>query len=182
MNEDDYERQGELTEETQYWQLIGFVLGKTTFGVDILSVKEIIREVPVTLVPNAPDFIDGVINLRGTIIPIIDLRKRLDLREGRSGLDNDGVMVPTERKWILVLDIDGRVTGFLVDHVTQVMRADRAAVEQPPEIVVAGLERQYILGIIEIESQLVILLDFDRVLAADEIRKLKRLERESETG
>jgi len=146
-------------------QLVGFEVGKEMFGVDILMVREIIRSAPITAVPNSPEFVEGVINLRGDIIPVIDLRKRLNLFHGDQ----------QEKNWILILDIDKNVTGFVVDKVDEVMKIEEDSIEPAPEIVLAGLESQYIRGVCEIgEKQLMILLNFDNILLINEIRQLKQ--------
>jgi len=152
------------SEKDQVMQLVGFIIGKEQFGVDILMVQEIIRSAPITPVPNSPDFIEGVINLRGSIIPVVELRKRLNLyhRSEQSG-----------KNWILIINVDGRVTGFVVDAVTKVLKIQKNSIEPPPDIVVAGLKSQYIRGVCEIGDRILILLDFSRILQIDEIRRLK---------
>ena len=121
-------------EKEQLMQLVGFTIGKEQFGVDILMVQEIIRSAPITSVPNSPDFIEGVINLRGNIIPVIELRKRLNLfREDSASKDS----------WILILDINSRVTGFIVDSVTRVLKIMESTIEPPPEVVVAACQSIY---------------------------------------
>ena len=144
-------------------QLVGFVIGKELFGVDILMVQEIIRETPITPIPNSPDFIEGVINLRGNIIPVIDLRRRLNLRDAAA---------PDGQIWIMILNVDGRVTGFIVDSVTQVLKVPSNSIKPPPDIVVSGLQSQYITGVCRIDQRLLILLDFNRILLVEEIKKL----------
>lgn len=149
-------------------QLVGFVIGEELIGVDILSVQEIIREASVTPIPNAPNFIEGVINLRGNIIPVVDLRKRLKF----SQKDNHG-----GDSWIIILSVEGRMTGFMVDRVTKVLNVPADSFKPAPDIVVAGLERQYIRGVCKFDQRLLILLDFDRILMVDEIKKLKAMKR-----
>ena len=152
------------SEKDSLQQMVGFKIGKETFGVDILMVQEIIRSAPITYVPNSPEFVEGVINLRGSIIPVIDLRKRLNLND---------VSYEQEKDWILILDIGGRITGFIVDLVTDVIKIQEKDIEPPPEILVAGLQSQYIRGVCEVDNTLLILLDFNRILLVDEIKKLK---------
>jgi purine-binding chemotaxis protein CheW len=145
-------------------QLVGFEVGKEVFGVDILMVREIIRSAPITAVPNSPEFVEGVINLRGDIIPVIDLRKRLNLY-------TDDVQ---DKNWILILEVEGSVTGFVVDRVDDVLKIDEKSIEAAPEIVLAGLESQYIRGVCEVgDNRLMILLNFDSILLANEIKQLK---------
>lgn len=132
----------------------------------ILKVREIIRDAAITAIPNSPDFVEGVINLRGNIIPVIDLRKRLNLLQQEK----------SETKiWILILEIEGRITGFRVDSVTKVLKILVRSIEPPPEIVTAGLESQYIDGVCDIDGRLLILLDFARILHVDEIKRLKTM-------
>ena len=145
-------------------QLVGFAIGKEQFGVDILKVREIIRDASITTVPNSPGFVEGVINLRGNIIPVIDLRKRLNLPIAGN---------ETGKIWILILEIEGRITGFRVDLVTDVLKIQARAIEPPPEIVTAGLESQFIHGVCDIGGSLLILLDFSQILHVDEIKRLK---------
>lgn len=160
------ERDQEFEENEGLMQLVGFIIGKEYFGVDILMVQEIIRATPITAVPNSPEFVEGVINLRGSIIPVIELRKRLNLFMQDS---------KPEDSWILILNIEGRVTGFIVDSVTEVLKIDETTIEPPPDIVVAGLESQYIRGVCKIDEKLLILLDFDRILLVKEVKKLKEM-------
>ena len=147
-------------------QLVGFVIGKELFGVDILMVQEIIREMPFTPIPNSPDFIEGVINLRGNIIPVIDLRRRLNANSAKS---------PAGKIWIIILNINNRVAGFIVDSVTKVLKVPLENIKPPPDIVVSGLQSQYITGVCRIDERLLILLDFNQILLVDEIKKLRDL-------
>jgi purine-binding chemotaxis protein CheW len=156
-------------EKEKLIQLVGFYIGNEQFGVDILIVQEIIRKVPITAIPDSPDFIEGVINLRGNIIPVIDLRKRLNILQA------------AERKkdpWVLVLNVAGRVTGFIVDSVSEVLKIPKTSIMPPPDIVVEGLKSQYILGVCKIDKGLLILLDFNRILLMEEIKRLKTMERQ----
>ena len=159
------ERDDQLEKE-RLMQLVGFRIGKELFGVNILMVQEIIRAAPITAVPNSPDFVEGVINLRGNIIPVIELRKRI----GFTSPD-----VSMEDSWILILDIEGRITGFIVDSVTEVIKIQESSIEPPPDIIVAGLENQYIRGVCEIDEKLLILLDFNCILLVEEIKKLREM-------
>ncbi len=159
-------RMDEAEEKDHLIQLVGFMNGKEMFGVDILMVQEIIRGAPITAVPNTPAFVEGVTNLRGNIIPVIDLRKRLNLPTDQQG---------SGKNWVLILDIAGRVTGFIVDAVTEVLKIERDAIEPPPEIVVAGLESQYVQGVCDIGERLLILLDFNRILLVEELKRLKEV-------
>lgn len=167
-------RQGpDQTEKDQMLQLVGFIIGKQQFGVNILMVQEIIRSAPITNVPDSPEFIEGVINLRGSIIPVIELRKRLNFLGQEDGQKAD--------TWILIVNVGGRITGFIVDAVTKVLKVQADAIEPPPDIVVEGLKSQYIRGVCKMDEKLLILLDFDKILQVKEIKKLKEIEKYTDT-
>ena len=168
MNEQIAQTDQKPTEAKATQQLVGFVIGEELFGVDILTVQEIIRDTTITPIPDAPDFLEGVINLRGSIIPVIDLRKRLKLLRPED-LDPD--------TWIIILTVEGRMTGFVVDQVTKVLNVPVESIKPPPDIVVAGLKSQYIQGVCKMDRRLLILLNFSRILMVDEIKKLKSMKR-----
>ncbi|MCW8955604.1 MAG: chemotaxis protein CheW [Gammaproteobacteria bacterium] len=154
-------------EDEGLMQFVGFGIGMERFGVDILTVQEIIRSTEVTPVPNSPSFVEGVINLRGDIIPVIDLRKRLSLYNPDKTL---------EKNWILILSIGNRIVGFIVDRVTEVLKVPEDSIDPPPGIIVAGLENQYIHGVCEIDNKLLIILDFESVLFNEEYYALKDMD------
>ncbi|MDH5764440.1 MAG: chemotaxis protein CheW [Gammaproteobacteria bacterium] len=151
------------TEDEGIMQLVGFGVANEKFGVDILMVQEILRSAEVTAVPNSPEFVEGVLNLRGNIVPVIDLRKRLSLFDPATS---------QKQSWVLILNIENRVVGFIVDHVTEVLKIEEKSVETAPEIIVSGLESQYIKGVCEIDGSLIIILDFDLVLFNEEQKVL----------
>ena len=157
----------EEDEDDGLMQLVGFGVGRERFGVDILAVQEIIRSTDVTPVPNSPSFVEGVINLRGDIIPVIDLRKRLSLL-----IDGSSI----EKNWVLILSIGNRVVGFIVDNVSEVLKISEDDIDPPPAIVIAGLENQYIRGVCEIDNKLLIILDFDSILFNEEYYALKDMD------
>ncbi|MCD4691318.1 MAG: chemotaxis protein CheW, partial [Calditrichales bacterium] len=146
-------------------ELVSFKLGVEEFATPIRWVREIIRYLQITTVPNTPDFVEGVINLRGRVIPVIDLRKRLNL--------------PTKKEEkqtrILNIEIDNKLVGFIVDEVTGVITIPSNIIEKTPDIIVAGVESVYITGVCKLEGKLLILLDFDRVLHVSEKDKLKKI-------
>jgi len=168
MKERFEQTEKEAVEVTTNQQLIGFVIGDELFGVDILTVQEIIRDTTITAIPDAPDFLEGVINLRGRIVPVIDLRKRLKLVESDQ--------INTE-PWIIILTVEGRTTGFMVDRVTKVLNVPKESIKPAPDIVVAGLKSQYIQGVCKMDQHLLILLNFSRILLVEEIKKLKSMKR-----
>jgi purine-binding chemotaxis protein CheW len=143
-------------------QLVSFKIGDEEFGVDILKVQEINRMVEVTRVPNAPEYVDGVINLRGKVIPIVDLRRRLGMPRKEHSKDTR----------IVVVELNGKITGFVVDAVSEVLRIPRSVTEPPPSIV-AGIEAEYITAVGKLEDRLLILLDLERIFSAQETQQLK---------
>lgn len=172
INKSYLKKRDAVDEAENLMQLVGFKIGKEHFGVNILMVQEIIRTVPITTVPNAPEFIEGVINLRGGIIPVVDLRKRLKL-----ALDK---VDPAQSTRILIINVDGLVTGYVVDSVTRVMKVQTSSIEPPPDIVLAGLKSKYITGVCEIDNHLLILLDFAHILFAKEVEALDAIAGASE--
>ncbi len=145
-------------------QLVTFRLSSEEFGVDILKVQEIIRTMEITKVPRAPHFVEGVINLRGRVIPIIDLRRRF----GKGSKPHD------QNTRIIVFEIRNMIVGFVVDSVSEVLRIKTDTVEQAPPVV-AGVESEYIKGIGKLENRLLILLDLNKIISADEEEQLQML-------
>lgn len=143
-------------------QLVTFGIGDEEFGVDILKVQEIIRTMDITHVPRAPEFVEGVINLRGKVIPIIDLRSRFNLE--RRAHD--------KHTRIIVIEISGMVVGFVVDSVSEVLRIQASTIEPPPSVV-SGVDSDYISGVGKLSDRLLILLDLDKLLNHDEHRELE---------
>lgn len=139
-------------------QLVTFRLGNEEYSLDILSVQEIIRHMELTRVPKAPQFVDGVINLRGRVIPVLDLRKRF----GLSADEN------TEDTRIIVVDISDKTVGFKVDAVSEVLRLPADTVEPPPSIV-TDVDSEYIKGVGKIDGRLIILLDVTKILNSTEL-------------
>lgn len=138
-------------------QLVVFDLASEAYGVDIGAVREIIRTQTITRMPRTPDYVVGVINLRGKVTPVVDLRKRFGLDEVEEGL----------AKRIIVVDTGERSMGFVVDAVSEVLRIPSASVE-PPSSVVMGVDSDYMVGIVKLPDRLISLLDLDRVLEASE--------------
>lgn len=134
-------------------QLVVFDLAGEIYGVNIETVREIIRMQAVTFVPDAPDFVEGVINLRGRVIPVIDLRRRFGLT----------VTEETNDSRVLVVDSEGEDLGVIVDAVTEVQRITEDSIE-PVSNLVSTEQSEYIVGITKVEDQLIILLDLDRAI------------------
>jgi purine-binding chemotaxis protein CheW len=150
--------------EAELLQLVTFSIGDEEFGVEILKVQEINRMMEITRVPKAPDFVEGVINLRGRVIPVIDLRKRFGLESKVHDKDTR----------IIVIEINKMIVGFVVDAVSEVLRIPADTVEPPPPVV-AGLDSEYISGVGKLEDRLLILLDLDRLLTRQEKSQLTQV-------
>ena len=131
-----------------------------------LRYKEIIRIPDITSLPQAPCYIEGIINLRGSIIPVINLALRFNLP--REELD--------ERSRIMVVEIDNMVAGIVVDAVTEVMRISTEDIDPAPEIIASKVSERYIQGVGKIDKRLLILLDIDKVFTEEQKMNISRLE------
>ena len=136
-------------------QLVTFLLGEDEFGTDIMDVKEIIRVPDITKVPNSPSYVEGACNLRGNVLPIIDGRTRFNLERKT----ND------ENSRVLVIDVDGRATGVIVDKVSEVMRVFTDRIEETPQIV-KNVDSDYLNGVVKLDNgnRLIMLLDVVKAL------------------
>ncbi len=137
-------------------QLVSFNIDDEEFGIEILNVQEINRMVNITRVPNVAKFVKGVINLRGKVIPIIDLRARLNMPPIKHGIETR----------IVVVELENNVIGFIVDRVNEVIRISKDITEPPPAMV-SGIDAEYITAIGKLEGRLLILLDLSRVIKSD---------------
>ena len=142
-------------------QLVAFKIGRELYGVGIESIREIVRFPEITEVPDAPAFLEGVINLRGKIVPVIDLRKRL-------GIGGEG---NTRSTRVLITENGRSMIGLHVDSVSEVLRIQPDDIEEPPEMVSAiGVE--YITGVAKVAERLIILLDLKKILSVADLKKL----------
>ena len=138
-------------------QLVTFTIANEEFGVEILKVQEIIRTLEITRVPRAPAFVEGVINLRGKVIPIIDLRRRFGIESKSHDKDTR----------IIVIEINQMIVGFVVDAVSEVLRIPANTVEPPPSIV-SGIDSEYISGVGKLDNRLLIMIDLDKLLSEED--------------
>lgn len=146
-------------------QLVNFRLAGEEFGVDISSVKEIIRVTEITHIPDAPSFIHGVTNLRGQIIAVIDLAMQFGLAP-RQDLGESARIVVTE--------INNQTVGMLVDEVPEVLKIPSANIEPTPELIQTEVKKDYIKGVGKLDHRLIILLDLEKLLASDEVEELTK--------
>lgn len=138
-------------------QVVSFRLAKEEYGVDIMRVQEIILMGEITAIPEVPDFIRGLINLRGKVIPIIDLRRRFNLGSGDT----------TEHTRIIVVNANNTTFGIVVDAVNEVLRIESDQIEPPPRGIV-GIEQAYIKGLVKMDDKIMILLSVESILSQDE--------------
>ncbi len=151
----------EVLADDTVFQVVGFKLEDEEFVIDILKVQEIIKMIDITPLPNAPHYVNGVINLRGKVIPVISLRKRF----GFEDRVNDNLTR------IIVVEIDKKLVGFIVDKVTEVLRIPASSIEPPPPLV-SKIGSEYLKGVGKIGDRLLIILEVEKILSTDEQKEI----------
>ena len=146
-------------------QLVTFELAAEEYGVDVLAVREIIRVPAITKMPNAPAFLDGIINLRGTVVPIVSLRRRFNLSEQEQD----------RRSRILVMEVASGLTGFVVDAVAEVIRISESEIQPPPSLAQHGAAQDCITGVVNHNDRLLIVLDLDKSFSDEERRAFESI-------
>jgi len=139
-------------------QLVSFHLDNEEYGVEVLKVREIIRMVNITHMPNTPAYVEGIINLRGKVIPIISMRKRFGLAD----------IEHSNHARVIIMDIGGELLGFTVDAVSEVIRVSAAEVQPAPSVASGGIGQEYIAGVINHGERLLVLLNLDLMFSNDE--------------
>jgi purine-binding chemotaxis protein CheW len=152
-------------------QLVVFDLNEEAYGVDISQVREIIRMQEITRVPRAPEFIEGIINLRGKVIPVVDLRARFSMPETER----------TDEHRIVVVDVEGQDIGMVVDAVKEVSRIPSSSIE-PPSSVITTNDSEYLTGIVKTDEKLIILLDIAKVISNSEAAALAEVQHSPEVA
>lgn len=145
-------------------QLVVFRLHNEEFGVEITDVREIVKVGHITRLPHVADYVEGVTNLRGEVIPVISLRKRFGLEAQEN----------TQNTRIIIFEVKGGMVGFVVDSVTETLRLSEDAIDPPPSNV-AGLKADYLAGVGKLQDRLIILLKVDKVLTSEENIQLQAL-------
>lgn len=151
-------------ESSELLQLVSFTIGNEEFGVDILFVQEINRMLQITKVPNSPNYVDGVINLRGRVIPVIDLRAKLGLQRKEHDTHTR----------IIVVEVAGKTVGFIVDAVKEVLRIPKNITEAPPDLV-SGVNSEFIMAVGKLEDRLITLIDLEKILSLNEKQNLSKV-------
>lgn len=152
-NEGDAENNSEELLDSEVRQLVSFMLDEVEYGVDILCVHEILRFPDITRLPNTPDFIKGVINLRGNVIPVVDVRIRFGFPVGEV----------TDLTRIIVIETNGKQVGLLVDNVHQVVRIPVASID-PPSDLIMGMSEDFISGIGRLKDRLIVILNMTNII------------------
>ena len=143
-------------------QVVGFRIGNETFGVRIGSVREIVRVPEITAVPSAPETVEGVINLRGKIIPVMDLRKRF----GQTEIHAD------KKNRILVVELNNKLVGLIVNAASEVLKIAPSEIEAPGNLFAEG-ESGYVTGVGKLKGRLIILLDIAKLLHRPEFKRFE---------
>jgi purine-binding chemotaxis protein CheW len=151
-------------EESRTLQVACFHVGAEEYALDIMRIKEIINPVRITTVPKAPRFIEGIIELRGAILPVVDLRRRFDLPATK----------PTRESKYVIVSLAGKIVGLIVDRVSEVLRIDSNEVKEAPDMAI-GQEARFFLGVYQRDKRIVLVLDIDEVLTSMERSELAEL-------
>jgi len=147
------------TQRDELIQLVSFMLADEEYGVEVLKVREIIRMPTITKMPNTPQHVEGIINLRGKVIPIISMRRRFGLMENENNTHTR----------IIIMDVAGTLTGFIVDAVSEVIRIHSSEIQPPPSMVMSGgIGQEFITGVFNHAERLLIIMDVDRMFSEDE--------------
>ncbi len=159
----DHNEAAQTANPAESRRMVTFIVGTEEYGVPILSVREIVRMMHITTVPDSPEDIRGIVNLRGSVIPIVDLRCRFRMQSHEA---------PDDQR-IIVLELTDHTVGFIVDSVGQVLNADSGQIDPPPETT-ANASAAFIDGIVKLEDRLVILLDPGKLIAGETLDKVAR--------
>jgi len=144
-------------------QVVVFKIDEEEFAVEILQVKEIVKIVPITPVPKTSPFVEGIVNLRGQILTVIDLAKRLNLK----------ILPRTEKSRIIVVEIEDINIGMIVDEVVEVLRLPEEIIETHPELISSEFKHSFLKGVGKLEKRLLILIDATKLFSPEEIGDLK---------
>jgi purine-binding chemotaxis protein CheW len=151
------------TARNSSFKIVTFMLGQEKFGIEILTVQEIVREVKVARVPKSPEFVDGVINLRGKVLPIIDLRKRFGIKNYESNNTR-----------VIIITLKNSYIGLIVDSVDMVLDIESSVIDETPSIVF-GIDSQFITGVAKVKDDLIMILDLNKIFSSEEQSFLQKV-------
>ncbi len=146
-------------------QLVTFQLGREVYGIDIMDVKEIVKIQEIRPIPNAPSYVAGILNLRGNIIPIINLHVRFNLKKPELS-EEDKLL-----SGIIIIDVDDMQIGIIIDKVAKVTTVEFDSIQQPPQLI-SGIGSEYIQGVVNEEDRYLIILDIRRLFSKNELKQL----------
>ncbi|MCP5514624.1 MAG: chemotaxis protein CheW [Spirochaetales bacterium] len=149
-------------------QLVTFNLGKEQYGIDIMQVEGIVREHEIRNIPNAPAFVEGIFNLRGDILPVINLHKRFHLEKIKKD-ESDELL-----SGLIIIKVNGMKLAVKIDKVAKVITINKSRIQPPPQMI-KGIGSEYIEGVTPLEDQYIIILDIDRLFALKELKQLESL-------
>jgi purine-binding chemotaxis protein CheW len=151
-------------------QLVTFQLGEELYGVNIMDVKEIVRVQDVRAIPNAPFYVEGIFNLRGEIIPIINLHKRFHIKRAFTSEEDELL------SGFIIIDIDGMKLGIIIDRVSRVVTVEKEDIQPPPQML-SGIGTEYIQGVVRQEEGYLIILNIRDLFNPKELQKIAELRR-----
>jgi purine-binding chemotaxis protein CheW len=151
-------------EKTNVWEALAFTLGSEEYGINILKVQEIRGYDAVTRIANAPDFVKGIINLRGVIVPIVDMRIKFNL----------GMPTYDQFTVVIILNIDNRVVGMVVDSVSDVITLPLEQIKPAPKMG-SALNTDYLVGLGTIDERMLILVDIDKLMSSSEMGQIEKM-------
>ncbi|TFG82369.1 MAG: chemotaxis protein CheW [Spirochaetales bacterium] len=149
-------------------QLVTFQLSEELYAMDIMDVKEIVPSTDIRSIPNAPAYVEGLFNLRGEIIPIINLHKRFHLR--KATLAEDDILL----SGFIIIDMSGMKLGVIIDKVERVVSIDYSDVQPPPQML-SGIGAEYIQGVVNQDTGYLIILDIRKLFNAKELQKIEEI-------
>ncbi len=157
--------------KAQELKLACFRVGEQVFAMDIMQIRQIIRPLKITPIPKAPDFVEGMINLRGMVIPLLDMRKRFDIPIER----------PEAETRVIIASVDRQVVGMVVDEVTEVITIPQSEVQPQPQMI-AGIQSEFLTGVCRYQDQILLIINLNAILSSEEKVKLSDLKNTGKEG
>jgi purine-binding chemotaxis protein CheW len=159
-----------MSDSADALQLVTFQLGEEQYGIDIMDVEGIVKVEEVRSIPNAPSYVEGIFNLRGEIIPVINLHRRFHIRHADLAEEEELL------SGFVIINVNGRHMAIIIDKVSRVVRVSTDSIQPPPEVI-SGIGAEYIQGVVTEDDHYLIILDIDRIFNARELRELEQIPR-----